>query len=491
MTAETFLSGSVLLHPGDCLSVLKTLEDSSVDAVVCDPPYGLEFMGKGWDGADGFRRSLNKADADRDNVFGRASQRAPEYRTSTLYQQFMQAVAEELYRVLKPGGHLLAFGGARTYHRMACAIEDAGFEIRDQVQWLYGSGFPKSLNVSKAIDRAAGNERPVIGTARGKGGDNLNRLAREGGKDAADAKGCGAFGAGAKQTDIDIPVTAAASAAAAEWDGFGTALKPACEPIVLARKPMIGTVAENVQQHGTGALNIDGCRVGDVERTYAPKGTSASAAMIRVPEHRAGQAGEEVTVQGRWPANVVHDGSDEVLEAFPDAPGQLRDIDPTAPSPKTTGIYGKMNREGEASKDRRYTENGGTNFAALPGQRRADSGSAARFFYTAKADADDRIGSRHPTVKPVDLMQWLVRLVTPPKGLVLDPFAGTGTTGEAAWREGMRCILIEREPEYQDDIRRRMKLCLAGPQERKRESIKAKNKDKPQEIGGLFAVENR
>lgn len=180
-------------------------------------------------------------------------------------------------------------------------------------------------------------------------------------------------------------------------------------------------------------------------------------------------------------------GSEEVLAAFPDAPGQQQDIAINAPSARTGNVYGKMNRHGEKSADSRYTDKGSTNFAALPGMRRSDSGSAARFFYTAKADADDRLGSKHPTVKPVELMQWLCRLVTPKGGTVLDPFAGTGTTGEAAFREGFNAILIEREAEYQADIRRRMALVMSGPDERKRESIKAKVGDVPFEPGSLFA----
>jgi DNA modification methylase len=339
---------NVTLLPGDCLAVLPSFVGNSLDSCVTDPPYGLSFMGKAWD------RGVPGA-------------------------EFWKHVL----RVLKPGAHLLAFGGTRTYHRMACAIEDAGFELRDCIQWIYGSGFPKSLNVSKAIDEAAGAERRVIGK-----------------RPATDA--------------------------AREWQGWGTALKPACEMIVLARKPLSErTVVANVLRWGTGALNIDGCRVGDY-----------------------------VQHSGRWPANVIHDGSDEVAGAFPDAPGQQRSTGPEFKSKRN--VYGV------------YAE-------TVAHEPRGDSGSASRFFYGAKADADDRLGSKHPTVKPLDLMQYLVRLVTPPKGVVLDCFAGTGTTGEAARREGFRAVLIEREPEYQNDIRRRMRLAMAGPAERRRESIKAKN----------------
>lgn len=419
MTAtESFLDGKVILHAGDCLDVLKTLEPNSIDAVVSDPPYGLEFMGKGWDGADGFRRSLNKADADRDNVFGRASKRGPEYKAGTVFQQFMHAVGVEAFRVLKPGGHFAAFGGTRTYHRMTCAIEDAGFEIRDMISWLYGSGFPKSLDVSKAIDKMHGAEREK---ANGR---------------------------------VYVPgETAPATDAAKLWDGFGTALKPACEPIVLARKPLIGTVAENVLKHGTGALNIDGCRVATDESITATRNIALGSSAGGVYGTADKPGIYEQHNNGRWPANIVHDGSDEVIAAFP---GDLS-------SGKPAGI--KAGGQGNAFGH----YNGG-----IPVTGFGDTGSAARFFYTAKADADDRLGSKHPTVKPLDLMQWLVRLITPPGGAVLDPFAGTGTTGEAAWREGFRAILIEHETEYHNDIRRRMAHALAGPLERKNTIAKLK-----------------
>lgn len=275
-------------------------------------------------------------------------------------------------RVLKPGGYILAFASTRGFGRMSVAIEDAGFITHPMIAWIFGTGFPKATRVK--------------------------------------AEG---------------------------YEGFrygGQALKPAIEPIYMGQKPFSeGTGTANILRWGTGALNVDGCRVGTEERTYEPKGTSTNAAMIRVPEHRDGNAGDAVTVAGRWPANIVHDGSDEVVAAF--------------------GIYAE---------------------------------GSHRYFYSAKADKQDRIGSKHPTVKPVDLMQWLCRLVTPPGGTVLDPFAGTGTTGEAAWREGFSAILIEREAEYQADIARRMALCLAGPDERQRESIKAKLKDKAQDHGPLF-----
>ncbi len=286
------------VEQGDCLDRLRALPDASVDSVVTDPPYGLAFMGKRWD-----------------------------------YDVPSVEVWAECLRVLKPGGHLLAFAGTRTQHRMAVRIEDAGFDIRDMIAWVYGSGFPKSLDVSKATD------------------------------------------------------------AARQWQGWGTALKPALEPITVARKPLSGTVAETVLKHGTGALNIDGCRVGrDAEDVsgWSQSGSNASENRSMSGANYAREAKPDA--DGRWPANLIHDGSDEATDLL---------------------------------------------------------GDAARFFYTAKTSKAERgDDNHHPTVKPIDLMRYLCRLVTPPDGLVLDPFTGSGSTGCAAMLEGFRFHGIEREPDY-------------------------------------------
>jgi site-specific DNA-methyltransferase (adenine-specific) len=321
---------------------------------------------------------------------------------------------------------------------------------------------------------------------------------------------------------MDRQLTAPATPEAARWSGWGTALKPAWEPIALFRKPLIGTVAQNVIAHGVGALNIDGCRVPtDGEDMGDPRRFANSKqheGWDRPHKHNASLMAERSdgcferrATLGRWPANVVHDGSDEVMAEFPDvASGMLEphhrkigksqigtfDIrDRTGEQGSFGGDSGSAarffasfpnGRDGEASADdRRYTEEGATSFAALPGARR-DGVPPSRFFYAAKADGDDRVGSKHTTVKPLDLMQWLVRLVTPPGGLVLDPFAGTGTTGEAAWREGMRAVLIEAEPEYQADIARRMAFAASGPMERAHASVKAGGKIE-RDPGPLFA----
>lgn len=323
---------------GDCLDVLKTLADNSVDAVVTDPPYGLSFMGKKWD-----------------------------------YDVPSVEIWAECLRVLKPGGHLLAFAGTRTQHRMAVRIEDAGFEIRDMIAWVYGSGFPKSHNVSIAIDKINGlphRGKALVVAGRGERKDIQ-------GKDA-------------NPKPQDIEPYAPATEAARQWQGWGTALKPALEPITVARKPLIGTVAENVLAHGTGGLNIDGCRVGGSGGTA--KGNPPIGESNGIYGNGINGACDILDIgEGRWPANLIHDGGE---------PAELL-------------------------------------------------GDAARFFYAPKASKRDRgDGNGHPTVKPTDLMRYLCRLVTPPNGIVLDPFTGSGSTGKAAVLEGFQFIGIEREAEY-------------------------------------------
>lgn len=330
--------GNATLYLGDCTDALKTMPDNSVDSITTDPPYGLSFMGKRWD-----------------------------------YDVPGVEVWAECLRVLKPGGHLLAFAGTRTQHRMAVRIEDAGFEIRDMIAWVYGSGFPKSHNLRD------------------------------------------------------------------EWQGWGTALKPALEPITVARKPLAGTVAANVLAHGTGALNIDGCRVdatGDAQ--LAEKYASVQNAGRREnnvygsdSRDRAGAAPHQA---GRFPANLIHDGSDEVLAGFP----------------QSSAKNGVTQGEGKGGI---WSESTGKR----AGPTHGDAGSAARFFYCAKASKKDRgEGNAHPTVKPTELMRYLCRLVTPPCGTVLDPFMGSGSTGKAAMLEKFRFIGVEREPAYFDIACRRI-----------------------------------
>ena len=362
---------------GDSREVIAAMPDASIDSVVTDPPYALVSIVKRF----GKAGSAPTKDGD---VYARSSAGFMGKKWDTGETAFSVDFWRDVMRVLKPGGHLIAFSGTRTYHRLAVAIEDAGFEIRDQLAFMYGCGFPKSHNVGKHLP---------------------------------------------------------------EWQGWGTALKPAWEPIVLARKPLIGTVAANVLAHGTGAINIDGCRVqwnGPEDAAAAAAAVGFSNSMKRgtitretsLPSTYDKPPYDPATLKGRWPANVIHDGSEEVLAAFPDTQSGDWNGQKTGGPSKITGMLG-------GKKDREFYHQG-------------DSGSAARFFYSAKADASDRLGSKHPTVKPVDLMAYLCRLVTPPGGTVLDPFAGSGSTGMACMREGFNAILIERESEYVADIKRRI-----------------------------------
>ena len=396
MSGEDFLDGRVTLRTGDSRDVLRTIADASIDSVVTDPPYALVSIGKRF-GKAGAAPAKHGADG----LYARASAGFMGQSWDTGETAFAVEFWAEVLRVLKPGGHLVAFSGTRTYHWMACAIEDAGFEIRDQIGWLYGSGFPKSHDVSKAIDKALGYERRKVRYAA--------RPATSGSMaGSADTR---PWIVKSRESGFhEAASDEAASDEAAEWIGWGTALKPAWEPIVLARKPLVGTIAANVLAHRTGGLAIDATRVGTALRSR-----STGEKISENSSMSGGNYSREFDgfVEGRWPANIVHDGSDDVVDAFP-----------------VDGVE-----------------------------------TAARFFYSAKADAHDRVSSKHPTVKPVALMQWLCRLVTPKGGVVLDPFAGSGTTGEAAWREGFRAVLIEREPRYAEDIRRRLRLA-ARPAER-------------------------
>jgi DNA modification methylase len=464
MTPEHLDSG-VTLYSADCLAVLPTLADCSVDSCVTDPPYHLQSIHKRF-AAKGRDETSERYTA---GPYGRTAAGFMGKKWDGGDIAFRPAVWREVFRMLKPGAHLLAFGGTRTYHRMACAIEDAGFEIRDCIQWLYGSGFPKSRDVSKAIDKAVG--------AKGTFGDPKS-VAHAGWIDRGAMRGAdGHEGYQRPWMQDEEAIDRAArqyipgSHEGTHWSGFGTALKPACEPIVLARKPLSEpNVAANVLEWGTGALNIDGCRVeGPMDGVWGTSNKTINQDRMFNGSPEMGDYRSAPHDAGRWPANVIHDGSDEVVAGFPETASGL--YKPShADKGKQSGILGAMN-----GREREHETFG-------------DAGSAARFFYTAKADSDDRLGSKHPTIKPLDLMQYLVRLVTPPNGLVLDPFAGTGTTGEACFRERMRAILIEKEAEYQADIRRRMKLALAGPDERARAAIKEKLKDKPVDAGPLFGA---
>lgn len=389
--------GAATLYLGDCLGVLKAMPDNSVDSVVTDPPYGLSFMGKRWD-----------------------------------YDVPSVEIWAECLRVLKPGGHLLAFAGTRTQHRMAVRIEDAGFEIRDMIAWVYGSGFPKSLNVANAIHDAAIGQPQGGAKPRSK-----NHGKFKSGCSSENETGRG-FGAGPGQFMVEAGGKAERDLVteAITWQGWGTALKPALEPITVARKPLVGPVAANVLAHGTGALNIDGCRVPTDEDlnggAYVKEGGRSESQSLHggtgmnQPGKTAGR--EFVQPSGRWPANLIHDGSDEVVAGFP----------------QSSAKNGVTQGEGKGGI---WSESTGKR----AGPTHGDTGSAARFFYCAKASKKDRgEGNTHPTVKPTELMRYLCRLVTPPGGVVLDPFMGSGSTGKAAILEGFAFIGIERERESFD-----------------------------------------
>lgn len=424
------LGKHVVLYPGDCLEALKKLPDNSIDSCVTDPPYGLEFMGKEWDTFKPPKEAWAKRDKSQD-LTGKTSSpflaaAVNKYEAGTPFQQWCTLWATELLRVMKPGAHLLAFGGTRTYHRLVCGIEDAGFEIRDQVQWLYGSGFPKGGDVGKVIDKKEGVQRKVVGTKRNNKGNSGPQT----------YAALGEF----NQTRHS-PVTEPESDFAKQWDDWSTAIKPANEPIVLARKPLEGSVVDNLRRWGVGALNIGACRIAtdELKSRHVPASDVRGVALEGSADGSLRKAWDYDGSKGRYPANVIHDGSDEVVRLFP-ADGGVSRIncgrDEYQPN-YANNVYGK-----------------GKGGGFHPGF--GDGGSAARFYYTAKADVSDRVASKHPTVKPVDLIQYLVRLVTPPGGTVLDPFAGTGTAGEAAILEGMKAILIERELPYQADIRDRI-----------------------------------
>lgn len=599
------------LRHGDCREIIKTLADCSIDSVVTDPPYSLVSIQKR------FGKAGSAPAKSSTGWYKRASSGFMGQAWDTGDTVHDPAFWAEVLRVLKPGAHLLAFAGTRTYHRMACAIEDAGFEIRDQVGWLFGAGFPKSHDVAKGIDKMLGangervptgdevrrirpgadqhkdgswekltdrtyqpheyepgadaarqwqgwgtalkpafeplvlaqkpytpqqflailvptvgelicrvascekTDTPLFGSLRAHGflstATSLNnylvalsgreskcttetaialttdlrilksslsgimRAITTAGTSLTNGAECDALLAATISRSVLAKCERLASTTAGEiaidWhadEGSGPAgaeIRPLWEPICLARKPLIGTVAANVMEHGTGALNIDGCRVRavcqecgghgrnpvapqarcrkcggdgrvDIEEnlnggTYAAETeTSGVSGSMAGPLHNA--IGKEFKQPpGRWPASVFHDGSDEVGRTFPDSDGQQRPVGPANGAKTSVNTYGDYGPRDQFNP-------------------RGDGGSAARFFYSAKADAEDRLGSKHPTVKPVDLIAYLARLVTPPGGLILDPFAGTGTLGAACMREGFRCILIEREAQYVADIKKRL-----------------------------------
>jgi DNA modification methylase len=393
---------------GDCLDKLKELDDNSVDSIVTDPPYGLSaapnsgksskggFMGKQWD-----------------------------------YDVPSVEIWEECLRVLKPGGHLLAFAGSRTYHRMAVRIEDAGFEIRDMISWLYGSGFPKSMDISKQFDKRAGVEREVVGKLTDAFGDTT---------ESETGDGRNLWGK-ASTTEVDVYSTKAVSDLAKEWQGYGTALKPAHEPVVMARKPLEeNTVVDNVLKWGTGGINIDESRIPTDEDQRRPsKGGENGLNNTNTFKIRERTVEEQPKHDGRFPANLILD--EEAGEMLDEQTGVLSSGFMKAGTPRLMSDNPNKNTYGKWKPDTVVNDTYG------------DSGGASRFFYCPKVSKSERnegldIPNPHPTLKPVDLMLYLIRLVTPKGGVTLDPFMGSGSTGKAAVRGGFGFIGIEREDEY-------------------------------------------
>lgn len=424
-----------LLLNDDCLNALKKFPDNTFHSCACDPPYGLS---KQPDIAEVMQHWINgdKYEHKSTGFMGKSWDSfvpGPEY-------------WREVLRVLKPGGHAVVFAGSRTQDLMSVALRFAGFEIRETIMWVYGSGMPKSHAVDKAIDKCLGAEREVIGVVDTRGtydgkvrnseAINTNWREREGREDVIDLS---------KKT-----ITAPATDQAKQWQGWGSALKPAYEPIILVRKPLEGTIAQNVLKWGCGGINIDECRVELANEADKAQFEFNHAVGTRLPEeyadkklglHDGGwmqQVGEKETPTGRWPANICHDGSDEVVEMFPHTKSG-KDVNPT--DKPVSGFFGST-----------MDYYSGTNYG--------DSGSAARFFYSSKATKKDRgEGNNHPTVKPVKLMEWLVKMVTPKNGKCLDPFMGSGSTGVAVVNTGRKFIGIEMDSEYYQIAQKR--LCDA------------------------------
>jgi len=378
---------------GDSLEVLKDFEDNYFDSVVTDPPYGLAFMGKKWD-----------------------------------YDVPQVELWKEVYRVLKPGGHILSFAGSRTYHRMAVNIEDAGFEIRDMLGWLYGSGFPKSHNIGKAVDKLQGNKRETLTEIQKE-----NLFEKE--KEIESVERCGEnaiYGGISGKNDLSGKYTT--TKGNTEWEGWGTALKPAHEPIVMARKPFNTSVAENVLTHGTGGINIDECRVG-TDEIKEKTTTGGKKAFWNADGNNKGfqrHSGNGTShEQGRFPANIIHDGSEEVLEVFEES-SRFFYCAKASKAERNMGLDDFPDKNDVTYAQDEWTKKN-MNFRKNP------------------------IKNYHPTVKPIKLMEYLVRLVTPKEGIVLEPFAGSGTTLIACKQQGFNYIGIEREQEYCDIAEARLK----------------------------------
>jgi len=411
------------LRLGDCIEILKTLPDNSVDSIVTDPPYHLTSIVKRF-GKEGSA----PAQYGTDGAFARASKgfMGKEWDGGDI--AFRTDVWKECLRVLKPGGHLLSFGGSRTYHRMAVAIEDAGFEVRDQIMWIYGSGFPKSHNIGKAIDKIQGNESKI------KGFVPRYPEGTRGEKSTGESSWFG--GNGFEEQPGMKPVFEINN----EWEGWGTALKPAHEPICMARKPLSEkSIAENVLKHGTGGINIDDCRIGNETIT-----TNGVGSNWQYKSRNGIEQEKQEPHEGRFPANIM----------FDEEAGKILD--------EQSGVkqYNKGRKEGNYKGGHRKEYVGTIDNdieKKVEGQFYSDMGGASRFFYSPKVSKKERgNGNTHPTVKPIALMEYLIKLVTPKGGTVLEPFMGSGSTGIAAKNLGMSFIGVEKEEEYFEIAKQRI-----------------------------------
>jgi DNA modification methylase len=431
-----------LLYQAECLPVLRSLASASVSAVITDPPYGLSDVSS----EEVVRAITAWASGDRERVPNGKGFMGNEW------DRFVPppAVWDECFRVLKPGGYMAVFAGSRTADLMGLSIRLAGFEMRDTITWMYGSGFPKSRDIGKDIDKIAGVEREIVGAhkwahVRGDGS----------------AVKTNTYEGGAQSRRGPMASTAPASEAAKQWDGWGTALKPAGEPIIVARKPLEGTVAANVLEHGTGGMNIDGCRVPAVGRPHIQNNGGAKLDAC----YGSGKNGSKslgVTDQGRWPANVVLSHTEWCDKGYCEDGCPIAELDAQSGITKD-GVATNRNRLG-IKPNRVYGVYGNL----TEDQGYGGVGGASRFFntfrYQAKAPRSERPvvnGVAHPTVKPLALMEWLVTLFTPPYGVVLDPFAGSGTTGHAALKLGFNSIMVERAAEYKPLIDKRLNDYLA------------------------------
>ncbi|UXF50391.1 hypothetical protein 7865G3D9_40 [Haloquadratum phage sp.] len=399
------------IYTGDCFEKLPALDENSVHAIVTDPPYGLAFMGRSWDDFE-----------------------------PTEYQTWCEKWATECLRVLKPGGHLLAFSGNRTHHRLMSGVEDAGFEIRDTITWHYGSGFPKALDVSKSIDKQAGKKEDREVTGKYHNPDGTTR--DYDGYDTSCNVYCDRI-----DSNEHRQTTEPATEQAKQWDGFKSALKPATEFVCVARSPLAkDTIAENVVTHGTGALNIDACRIEtDGERPNRSYYGDRGLGQLTDDEYDGGGYKDGTTTEGRYPSNVVFDA--QQADVLDDDVGELdagaRTPQMDAGSGVTYGEYGDGPDEGARVE--------------------LSSGGPSRYFYTSKASKaertlDGKIDNAHPTVKPIDLMEWLVSLATAKEQIVLDPFAGSGTTCKAAKNKNRQFIGIEQQAKWADVARVRSGL---------------------------------